>query len=211
MTQTLDIQIFSDPACPWCLVGLYRLNKAIERLEGSPEITFTHHPYFLDADAPLEQQNIGKLLEEKYGRPPGEMWDRLEQEAAKSGLVLDMRKQTTRYSTLGAESLIAAASRLGTQHAIAWAMSEAYYIDARNMADTDVLVDIAVKYGFEAHKARAIVENKQMAEVLKQMAAQASSQGIQGVPFFIFGQQFSLNGAQPDEVFDEALAKALSA
>ena len=40
-------------------------------------------------------------------------------------------------------------------------------------------------------------------------AAQASQQGITGVPFFVFGEKYALSGAQPAEVFTRALAQTI--
>jgi predicted DsbA family dithiol-disulfide isomerase len=36
------------------------------------------------------------------------------------------------------------------------------------------------------------------------------SQGIRGVPFFVFGEKYALSGAQPDEVFQRALAQTIA-
>ena len=40
------------------------------------------------------------------------------------------------------------------------------------------------------------------------MALSASQQGITGVPFFIFDNQFAVSGAQPPEVFARAFRVA---
>ena len=39
---------------------------------------------------------------------------------------------------------------------------------------------------------------------------QAAQQGINGVPFFVFGEKYALSGAQPPEVFERALAQTIS-
>ena len=41
------------------------------------------------------------------------------------------------------------------------------------------------------------------------MAVSASEQGINGVPFFIFNNQFAISGGQPLEVFQRAFRVAL--
>ncbi|WP_347552447.1 hypothetical protein ABFG93_08930 [Pseudalkalibacillus hwajinpoensis] len=35
-----------------------------------------------------------------------------------------------------------------------------------------------------------------------------SQLGIQGVPFFVFDEKYAVSGAQPSEVFEQALVKA---
>ena len=41
------------------------------------------------------------------------------------------------------------------------------------------------------------------------LATDAAAQGIRGVPFFVFGEKYALSGAQPDEVFERALAQTI--
>lgn len=205
MTAPLKIDVFSDPVCPWCLVGLARLDKALAALPDDATIDVQHHPYLLDANASVEGEDVAEMLTRKYGRDPNEMWDRLEQEAAVSGIELDMRKQKMRYASQAAQVLIAAARAKGTQHAVAKALSDACYIEALNIADPDVLVAIAVENGFEAEEARVLVTNKDAWQQIEQAASAATQQGVQGVPFFVFGNKYALSGAQPEQVFGEVI------
>ncbi|MFT6657091.1 DsbA family oxidoreductase [Maritalea sp.] len=206
----LRIDIFSDPVCPWCLVGLHRLNKAVAALPGDVKVDIFHHPYLLDADATKEGEDVETMLRRKYGTDPAPMWDRLEEEAKKSGLDLDMRKQKMRYPSQAAQVLIAAAEAKGTQHEISMAMSHACYVDALNISDIDVLVEIGVAHGFTREEVLALVEREDLQKEVEKAALSASQQGIQGVPFFILGNKYGLSGAQPDEVFKEALEQVLT-
>jgi len=205
----LKIDILSDPACPWCLIGLARLNKAVAALADDVEVSITHHPYLLDAGAPLEGEDLVEMLTRKYGRDPEEGFNRLDEQARLSGIPLDIRKQKTRYASQPAQSLIATAAAKGTQHALACAIGDAYYLEARNIADPDVLAEIAVNHGFTDEEARAVALDKNFWTEVEKAAAQASQQGIQGVPFFIFQQKFALSGAQPEEVFTGAIDEAM--
>lgn len=209
MTRQIKIDLYSDPVCPWCLVGLARLDIVVAALPDGVDVDIEHHPFLLDADASIEGEDVAEMLARKYGRDPSEMWDRLEAEAKASGVDLDMRKQKTRYASQPAQALIAAAREKGTQHALARAIGDACYLSAENIADADVLVRIAGDYGFDDDEARQIVTDKVRWTAIENAATEASSQGVQGVPFFIFAQKFALSGAQPEEVFARALASAL--
>lgn len=207
---SIAIDVFSDPACPWCLLGLMRLDKAMARLSDDVDVSVTHHPFLLDANVPAEGTDVREMLIRKYGQEPEPMWDRLEAEAAASGIPLNMRKQKTRYATQKALALIAAAAEKGTQHQFALAMSDAYYLEARKMSDPAVLSEIAEGYGFTRDEALAIIADQAILDAITQAAASASAQGIQGVPFFIFNGQFALSGAQPEAVFAQAFDKAIN-
>jgi len=201
----LRIDIFSDPVCPWCLVGIHRINKAIAALPADTDVSIFHHPYLLDANADKKGEDAETMLRRKYGSDPAEMWDRLEAEAKKSGLELDMRKQKMRYPSQAAQVLVAAAESKGTQHEISMAMSKACYVDALNISDPEVLVEIGLEYGFTRDEVLALVTREDLQKEVEKAAQSASQQGIQGVPFFILGNKYGLSGAQPDEVFKEAL------
>lgn len=203
----LKIDLFSDPVCPWCLVAIHRFDKVVAALGLSVDVE--HHPYLLDPHALMKGEDMVEMLKRKYGRDPYEAWDRVEQEAKSSGLELDMRKQKVRYASQPAQALIAAAREKGTQHATAKALGDAYYLEAENIADADVLVKIATAHGFDADEARQVVTDEARWKVIERAAADASSQGIQGVPFFVFAQKYALSGAQPEDVVTRALEAAL--
>lgn len=209
MARTIGIDIFSDPACPWCLLGIKRLDNAIDALPSDVCVDISYHPFLLDPNAKASGEDIVEVLTTKMGRPPFESWDRLEQEARASGLNLDMRKQKYRYATQAAQALIAAAQELNCQHELARAISYAYYLEARNIADPDVLVELGTEYGFEPDTARRIVTDSQWAKQIEAAAQTATQQGIQGVPFFIFNEKYALSGAQSEEVFGKAFEAVL--
>ena len=204
----LRVDIFSDPVCPWRLVGLTRLDNAIAHIENDAFIDIVYHPFLLDANTPGEGEDVVEMLTRKYGRSPDDMWDRLEAEARSSGLMLDMRKQKRRYQSQRALALIDAVEKNGSQHALALALSRACYIDGQNIADLDFLQDLAVAHGFDAKEAAALLVDPMVIAGIEQKAKWAPEAGITEVPFFIFNNSFVLSGAQPETVFDDALQKA---
>ena len=207
--RNLKVDVFSDPVCPWCLVGLARLDQAVSALADDVKVTIEHHPFFLDPNAPIKGEDVVAMLKRKYGRDPFEMWDRIELEARASGVELDMRKQKTRHASQPAQALIGAAGAKGTQHELAKAIGNACYLEGLNIADPQVLVHLATAHGFDADEAHAIVVDKGRWRSIEQAAASAAGQGIQGVPFFIFENKYALSGCQPLEVFTQVLNTVL--
>lgn len=204
----LSIDLVTDIVCPWCFIGLTRLDRALA--ETGTEAKITHHPYFLDPDLPPEGVDVAERLKAKYGGDIGAMFARVEAEARKSGIALDLSKQPRQRPTDRAHALIAAAGPKGTQHALARALFEAHFLASRNIADADVLAEIAAAHGFTDAEARAaIADADALAETRKQAAAMADM-GIGGVPFFVFDRRLALSGAQPEPVFADALRQAVS-
>lgn len=210
MTKTLKIDVFTDVVCPWCLVGSARLDKAIAALPDDVDVIVENHPFYLDASTPKEGVVVADMLREKYGRDPKDMWARVEGEAAKAGIALDLSKQPRMFPTAKAHTITRLAKPLGSQHELANAIAAAYFLDHRQINDDNVLADIAVEHGFDRGDALDAMNDENELAITEQQAVQASQQGINGVPFFVLGEKYALSGAQPQDVFEQAIAQTLA-
>jgi predicted DsbA family dithiol-disulfide isomerase len=105
MAKLLKIDVFTDVVCPWCLVGSARLDQALANLPNDIEVEVENHPFYLDPTVPAEGVDVGEMLKEKYGRDPKEMWERVESEAAKAGITLDLSQQPRMFNTAKAHTL----------------------------------------------------------------------------------------------------------
>lgn len=209
MTSKLKIDVWTDTICPWCLVGVARLDQAVAALPDGVEVDIENHPFYLDPDLPPEGEDVRERLERKYGRPPDEMWARVESEARKSGIDLEMAKQPRSYPTQKGHTLIRLARAKGTQHDLAKAIAWAHFMEHRQINDEEVLADIAAQHGYARDEALQVLGDADAVGETHDLAVAALHQGIQGVPFFVFDQRFAVSGAQPAEVFARALRVAL--
>lgn len=209
MTKMLKIDVFTDVVCPWCVIGSARLDKAIAALPDDVEVVVENHPFYLDPNTPEEGVNVFEMLREKYGRDPREMWERVEGEAKRLGIDLDLSKTERRYPTNKAHTVTRLAKPLGIQFELSKAIANAYFLEHRDIHDDNVLADIAVEYGMERGEVLDAINDENELAITEQLATDAAAQGIRGVPFFIFGEKYALSGAQPDEVFDRALAQTI--
>ena len=210
MARTLKVDVFTDVVCPWCLVGSVRLDKALAALPDDVDVIVENHPYYLDASTPKEGLVVADMMRQRYGREPTEMWERVESEARKSGIALQLAKQPRMYPTAKAHTLTRLAKPLGNQHEFANAIADAYFLDHRDIHDDNVLADLAVEFGFDRGDALDAMNDENELAITEQLATQATQQGIKGVPFFVFGEKYALSGAQPQEVFEHALAQSLA-
>jgi predicted DsbA family dithiol-disulfide isomerase len=209
MTTVIKVDVFTDTVCPWCLVGSARLDQAIARLPEDVTVEIENHPFYLDPNTPPEGHDVAELLRQRYRREPSEIWARVEGEAKKSGIDLDLSQQPRSYPTAKGHTLVRLARPRGTQHALANAIAWAYFMEHRQINDDAVLVDIATKHGFTPEEAQAALSNEAELATTHDIAMAAARQGVRGVPFFIIDNRFALSGCQPDEVFDRLLTRAL--
>jgi predicted DsbA family dithiol-disulfide isomerase len=205
----LSVLVISDVVCPWCLIGTERLHQALAQrpaVESDVEMA----PFLLDAAVPAGGQDLRERLRKKYGADPEAMFGRVEAAARASGIPLDFRKVTRWSDTIGAHVLIERARDKGTQVALARDLFHAYFLEGRDLSDPDVLARVASAHGFETDEALALVADGKERDAVKTAAREASQQGVSGVPFFVFGGKYALSGAQPVDVFLQAIDKAVA-
>lgn len=210
MTKQLKIDVFTDVVCPWCLVGSARLDQALAALPDDVDVIIENHPFYLDPNVPPEGVDVGQMLKEKYGKEPREMWERVEGEARKAGIELDLSQQPRMFNTAKAHTITRLSKANGNQHELANAIADAYFLGHRQINDDNVLADIAVEFGWDRGDALDAINDENELSITAELATSAAQQGIRGVPFFVFGEKYALSGAQPDEVFKQALDKTIS-
>jgi predicted DsbA family dithiol-disulfide isomerase len=212
----IRLDIFSDPVCPWCLIGKANLDRA---LEAHPEHPFAiaWHPFQLNPDMPAEGVDKRGFLAARFG---GEdkldaIHDRLREMAKKAGVVMDPDKAERLPNTLDAHRLIHWAGLEGKQTAMVSALFRAYWRDGRDIGDPEELADIAEEIGLDAKAIARLLATDADADDLRARDADARAKGVTAVPTFLIAQQYVVSGAQPPEVWaqiiDELVAKAKEA
>jgi predicted DsbA family dithiol-disulfide isomerase len=81
-------------------------------------------------------------------------------------------------------------------------LMQAYWEEALNIGDPDVLRTLAAELGLEG--AEAAISGDLHAEQIAQATAQANAIGINAIPAFLLDRRLIVMGAQPDEVFERA-------
>jgi len=211
--STLAIDLVSDVVCPWCFVGNHRLDRVLAALEIEKpelEVTVHHHPFELMPGTPREGTNVPNMLRKKYGVAPEKMWARVHEASAESGLALDLSKQPMSYPTMPAHTLARLGRETGVEHAITRALFEAYFQDAKDIADPEVLVAIGTKHGLDAEHVRAFVTDENELTLTRNEAKIWQQHGVTGVPFFVFAEKLAFSGAQTEAVIRQVIDKALA-
>jgi predicted DsbA family dithiol-disulfide isomerase len=208
MSKSIRIDLVTDVVCPWCLIGTARLDQALATLPDDVAVEVLHHPFLLDPTTPEEGQNTRERLAAKYGGDIDAMQARVQSVAREAGVPLDMSVQPMSYPTIKPHTLIRLAPP-EHQYGLAKAYAAAYFLEGKNITDNELLADIAAAHGYERDQALALLADENEHETTKALAVSASQQGINGVPFFIFNNQFAISGGQPLEVFQRAFRVAL--
>lgn len=190
-------------------MGQHRLDKVLSERFSGLAVDIHHHPVLLLPNAPAEGLYIPDLLRSRYGvTDPKASFARPEAEARASGLDLDLSRQPWTYRTQAAHGLILAAQARGTQHKLAAAITDAHFLEAKNISDADVLADIAVDHGFEREEARAVALDPEQHRRVEQEAGRAAAAGVRSVPHFVFGGRLAINGGRSEDEIAAAIQEA---
>lgn len=208
----MRIDLYTEITCPWCIVGHYRLDKVLAERFPNLAVDIRQHPVLLLPDAPANGLYIPDLLRSRYGiTDPKVAFARPEGEARASGLDLDLGRQLWTYPTQAAHALILAASGRRTQHRLAVAITDAYFIEAKNISDADVLADIAADCGFDRVQARAIALDPEQHHRVEAEAFKSANAGVRSVPHFVFGGSVAINGGRSEDEIAAAIQSASGA
>lgn len=209
LMKTITVDLYTEITCPWCLIGVHRLNRVIEKLDSAIAIDIRHHPVILMPDTPPEGLNIVELIRRRYGiTDPQAGWARAHAEARASGLDLDLGRQPHAYPTLAAHTLVRLAAAFGTQHALATAFMKAYFLDAANIGDPDRLAEIAVDHGFGLEESRRLACDPGELEVTRQAVNESMASGVRSVPHYVINGGRVLRGCVSEDVLRDALSVA---
>ena len=210
----MRIDIWSDVVCPWCYIGKRRLEKALADFEHADDVEVVWHSFQLDPGAPREAtESVPEMLGRKYGGGPEagrQMVDRTEAVAAEEGLIFRLH-QAQRANTVDAHRLLHLALETGgpaLQGRLKERLLAAYFTEARNVADHDVLREVAVAAGLDPARVDAVLASDEYAADVQADIDRAHAYGATGVPFFVVDEKYGVSGAQPAEVFDQVLRRA---
>lgn len=210
----MRIDIWTDIVCPYCYLGRRRFELALEQFEHRDEVEVQWHSYELDRNAePVTEHDLPGLIAAKYGTSRADavaQHERLASEADAVGLELNWR--TARHgNTFDAHRLVHLAAEVGGPERAGRAherLMQAYFTDGRAIGDRETLVELAPELGLDPDAVRDMLGSDDFGNHVRSDEATAKMLGITGVPFFVLDRRYGISGAQPVEVFAQALGQA---
>ncbi len=118
-------------------------------------------------------------------------------------------RRTHTYNSRLAQELGAWADTQPGGEAIHDALYKAYFVDARNIGDADVLFEIVEAVGLSVDAAREVLDSGSFKDAVDADWAKSRETGVTGVPTFVAGG-YGVVGAQPYEAL-EKLVKEVGA
>ena len=149
-------------------------------------------------------------LTTKFGSP--ERYEkialRVAQAAANEGLTYNVGALARQPNTLDCHRLILWGGRLGKAARVKQRLMEIYFSEGGDLSDRDVLVQAASDCGLDPVEVRALLASDADVAAVEQAAKSAQEAGIEGVPFYVFGNVLAASGAQAPEYLAGAIERA---
>jgi predicted DsbA family dithiol-disulfide isomerase len=204
----MEVEIWSDIACPWCFVGKRRFEAALSGFEHAEEVQIRWRSFELDPDAPYERTgDRAARLAEKYGLTV-ERARELEQDlvATAAGDGLEFRFDIARSgSTFDGHRIVHLAAEHDLQDAMKERLLRAYFEQGELIAEDATLVKLAVEVGLDGEEVSQALSSGRFAEEVREDERIAAQMGISAVPTFVVGRAIGVSGAQPPDVLLDLL------
>jgi predicted DsbA family dithiol-disulfide isomerase len=207
----MKIEVWSDFVCPFCYIGKRRLETALENFPHRGEVEVIYRSFELDPTAKKgAHSDIHALLAAKYGISYEEakaMNARVGAQAQAVGLTYHFDTMIL-TNTFDAHRLMHYAARQGKMAEMTERLMKAYFTDSKDIGDHETLAELAEEVGLDKADVLAMLKSGDFADDVRQDEQEAAALGVRGVPFFVLNRKYAVSGAQPLEVFAQALEKA---
>lgn len=207
----MKIEIWSDIMCPFCYIGKRNLEAALSELAFKNDIEIEWKSFLLNpelaTDPELSTIEYLAAVKNMSVAQAREMTNQVAATAAKAGLTFNF-DNTVVANTRNAHRLIQMAKEHGLGDKAEETLFEAYFMHGKNMDDSAILVNLGQNIGLEKTAVEKMLNSDQFDDKVRQEVFEAQQLGITGVPFFAVNNKYGISGAQPKEVFVEALTKA---
>lgn len=206
----MKITIWSDFVCPFCFIGQANLDNALKTFEHKDEVEIEYKSFQLMPDA---EYTPGETYAETFAKMKGipeerakGMFGQVTETAEQAGV--EINYETAKLTnTLDAHRVFQYAKEQGKGTEFFKALYDAHFTNGEVLNDADTLARLSESIGLDGAAVLDVVKSDQYNQDVNVDISQASSLGVQGVPFFLVNDKYSISGAQPVELFQEALEK----
>lgn len=204
--EKITVDIWSDIVCPWCHLGKRRFDVARAGFDRAADVDVRLRAFELEPHGrPDDPRSIPDRMRGDLGMSPEQAaagLRRLTALAADAGLDYHLDRARP-VNSFDAHRLIQYAASAGLGDRVQDRLLRAFTGEGVNIADRGELVRLAAEAGLDADAAARMLASDAHAD--EELGRRV---GVSGVPTFLVGGRFLLAGAQPVELFADALRRA---
>jgi predicted DsbA family dithiol-disulfide isomerase len=210
LDDALPVTIYSDVICPWCYVGKRRFETALSAPGMPQHLAIEWRPFELNPDMPEEGMEREAYRARKFGPEKARQLDaQMAETGREAGITFAFDKMRRTPNTRLAHRLIWQAGSEGreAQNAVVNRLFEAYFEEGADIGQPGVLQSLAREAGLNQGAAAIALADDRSLEAVLDLEDAGIRMGIRGVPFFLLINKYGVSGAQPPELWVDALPK----
>ena len=208
--KPIEVDFVADLACPWCFLGLVRLERA-RALRPDFPVRVRWRPFLLNPQMPPEGMDRAEYVRRKFGGNASEIYRRIEESGRADGVSFAFERMPRTPNTTRAHRLILFAEERGAADAVIRGLFRALFQEGRDVGRPEVLADVAAEAGLDRDEVLEFLLGDRLARDVSAAHQQAERAGIRGVPVFIVDREHAITGAQPPEILADLLDVAIAA
>ena len=208
----MKIEVWTDIMCPYCYIGKIHYEKALQQFEHADEIELEWKAFQLNPDLPDKGNGypVKEYLTQTAGYPEesvNKMFDGIKVLADNVGVSFNLPNAIA-ANTRDAHRLIKLAAETGKDSSVLQKLSKAYFEEAKDYSDLELLVSIGKEAGLDETTMREMFNSDKYLYEIKQDIQEAGNLSIDTVPTFLMDRRQAIVGAEPVELFLEVMNKA---
>ena len=214
-TNKLKIEVWTDIMCPYCYIGKKFYEKALSQFDHADEIELEWKAFQLNKDLPDKGNGIPvkEYLVQQVGYPEegiNSMYDNLRKLSEEAGVSFNLQNAIA-ANTRDAHRLIKLAATKGLDSIVLDKLSKAYFEEAKDYSDIDLLVSIGVESGLDKDDILNMLNSDEYLYDIKQDMQEAANLGFDTVPTFLMDKRQAIVGSEPISLFVDVLNKTYNA
>ena len=203
--KIVNVEIYADIICPWCYIGKKRLDTAFAaRRHVTPR--YIWRGFLLNPGMPAEGMDRQAYLHNKFGSAAAAVYGRIAAAGLDSGIAFNFDKITRTPDSRGVHHVLLSAQN--NVEILSEAFYQAYFIEGRDIGDPDIIAAIIDEAGVDIDL--DTVHSNSTQRQLEQDLFMARQLQLDGVPYFIFAEQYAVAGAHLSEHFLPVIDAATS-
>ena len=203
--KIVNVEIYADIICPWCYIGKKRLDAAFAaRRHVTPR--YIWRGFLLNPGMPAEGMDRQAYLHNKFGSAAAAVYGRIAAAGLDSGIAFNFDKITRTPDSRGVHHVLLSAQN--NVEILSEAFYQAYFIEGRDIGDPDIIAAIIDEAGVDIDL--DTVHSRAIHHQLEQDLFMARQLQLDGVPYFIFAEQYAVAGAHLSEHFLPVIDAATS-
>lgn len=210
----LSIDVVSDVVCPWCYIGLKRLDAAIAQAKDIV-VDVRWRPYQLDGSIPAGGADRKQYMLAKFGSEEklAEIHARVAEAGRDAGIEFAFDAIRVSPNTLDAHRLIRWAGTEGPaiQANVVRRLFALYFEEGRDIGDHAVLTEAARTSGMDSAVVEALLASDADTDAVRAEIDTAAQMGVRGVPCYVVEGRYAIMGAQEPTVLADAIRQVATA